>query len=106
MKISKKLIETVVVNLEVVIEEELDCPLCSGYTNVKFMYPTDYGKQFLCQHCEDFVVFFCTPEDINSLYGENMYEIGVELSDDGYSVETIKETRHYLKKLGWIKGEQ
>tara|TARA_A100001388_G_C28660003_1_gene446288 strand:- start:415 stop:684 length:270 start_codon:yes stop_codon:yes gene_type:complete len=89
MKISKKLIETVVVNLEVVIEEELDCPNCGGYTNVKFMYPRDYGTQFLCQQCEDYYVFFCMPEDINILYGDEMQKIGIKLSDDGYSVVKI-----------------
>ena len=89
MKISKKLIETVVVNLEVVIEEELDCPNCLKYTNVKFMYPRDYGKQFLCQQCEDYNVFFCMPEDIDILYGDEMEKIGIRLSDDGYSVVKI-----------------
>ena len=89
MKVEKKLIETVVVNLEVVIEEELDCPSCCGYTNVKFSYPTDYGKQFLCQHCEDFIVFACEPETINILYADEMFDIGVQLSDDGYSVVKI-----------------
>jgi hypothetical protein len=89
MKVEKKLIETVVVNLEVVIEEELDCPNCCGYTNVKFMYPKDYGKQFLCQHCEDFIVFFCEPESINSLYGDEMSKVGIQLSDDGYGVVKV-----------------
>ena len=89
MKVEKKLIETVVVNLEVAIEEKLDCPNCRGYTNVKFMYPRDYGKHFLCQQCEDFYVFFCMPEDIDSLYGDEMKKIGIRLSDDGYKVVKI-----------------
>ena len=53
------------------------------------MYPRDYGKQFLCQQCEDFYVFFCMPEDIESLYGDEMKKIGIRLSDDGYSVVKI-----------------
>jgi hypothetical protein len=89
LKISKKLIDTVVVNFEVVIEEELDCANCGEYTNVKFMYPTDYGKQFVCQQCDDYNVFFCMPEEINILYGDEMEKIGIRLSDDGYSVVKI-----------------
>jgi|TARA_B100001094_G_C18152375_1_gene784400 transposase-like protein len=90
MKISKKLIETVVLNLQVVIEEELDCPNCQKYTNVKFMYPRDYGTRFLCLHCEqDETIFFCMPEDINSLYGDEMSKVGIQLSDDGYDVVTV-----------------
>ena len=89
MKISKKLIETVVVNLEVVIEEELDCPNCLKYTNVKFMYPRDYGTKFLCQQCDDFIIFFCMPDEIDILYGDEMKKIGVSLTDDGYGVVTI-----------------
>lgn len=90
MKVEKKYVETTLINLEVVIEEELDCPTCQKYTNVKFMYPRDYGTRFICEHCEqDETIFFCMPEDINSLYGDEMSKVGLELSDDGYEVVTV-----------------
>lgn len=90
MKVEKKYVETTLINLEVVIEEELDCPSCQKYTNVKFMYPRDYGTRFICEHCEqDETIFFCMPEDINSLYGDEMSKVGLELSDDGYEVVTV-----------------
>jgi hypothetical protein len=90
MKVKKKYVETTTVHVVVVIEEELDCPSCQKYTNVKFMYPRDYGTRFICKHCEqDETIFFCMPEDINSLYGDEMSKVGLELSDDGYEVVTV-----------------